>query len=54
MYVVNCYCYEDSKTPNLVLAYKTKKTAEIRKNKAIESNCYNRVEIVETDDFKFI
>jgi hypothetical protein len=54
MYIVKCYCHEDSKTANLVIPYKTKKSAENRKKKAIKSGCYHRVEITEEESFKFI
>jgi hypothetical protein len=54
MYIVKCYCHEDSDTPNLVMPYKTKKGAERRKNISINSGCYVKVEIVEVDEFRFI
>lgn len=53
MYIVKCYCYED-KTANLIIPYKTKKSAENRKEKAIKSGCYIKVEIVKEENFKFI
>lgn len=54
MYIVKGYCFEDSKIPNLVVPYKTKKGAENRKEKAIKSKCFHRVEIIEEETFKFI
>lgn len=54
MYIVKGYCYEDNKMPNLVIPYKTKKSAENRKEKAVKSGCYHKVEIIETDEFRFI
>lgn len=54
MYIVKCYCFKDSETANLVVPYKTKKSAENRKEKAIKSGCYSKVEIIKEDTFKFI
>lgn len=54
MYIVKCYCHNNSETANLVMPYKTKKSAENRKDKAIKSGCYVKVEIVEADKFRFI
>ena len=54
MYIVKCYVFADSKNANLVIPYKTKKSAESRYNQAIQSRCYNRVEIVTEDNFRFI
>jgi hypothetical protein len=53
MYIVKCYC-TNNETANLVIPYKTKKGAENRKDKAIKSGCYKKVEIEKTDNFKFI
>lgn len=50
MYIVKCYCFEDSKTANLIVAYKTKKSAENRRDKAIKSKCYSKVEITQEDN----
>ena len=54
MYIVKCYVFADSKNANLVIPYKTKKSAESRYNQAIQSRCYNRVKIVTEDNFRFI
>jgi hypothetical protein len=43
MYILKCYCFKDSTTPNAVFFYKTKKAAENRKQKAIDSNCYYKI-----------
>lgn len=52
-YIVKCYCFKDSERPNLVIPYKTKKAAENRKLKCIESGCYYKVEIVE-EKFSYV
>lgn len=54
MYILKCYCYADNKNANLIIPYKTKKSAENRKEKAIKSGCYSKVEIIKEDNFKFI
>ena len=50
MYIVKCYCHDDNYA-NLIVPYKTKKSAEKRKDNAIKSKCYKKVEIVEEDKF---
>ena len=49
MYILKCYCYKDSKSPNLFVAYSSKKAAEARKKKAIESGCYFNVELIKLE-----
>jgi hypothetical protein len=54
MYIVKCYCFKDSKTANLIIPYKTKKAAEKRKNDAINSGCYYKVDIIKSDFYSFV
>lgn len=45
MYILKCYVFAN-KEANLIQAFKTKKSAENRQRKAIESKCYEKVELI--------
>lgn len=49
MYIIKCYCFKDSVYPNCVTAHKTRKSALKRKDNAIKSGCYYKVELIKTE-----
>lgn len=44
-YIIKCYCFDNDKTPNLVMEYKNKKTALKQVDKAFESG-YKRIDFI--------
>jgi len=45
MYILKCYVFA-KKGANLIQVFKTKKSAENRYKKALESGCYEKVELI--------
>jgi hypothetical protein len=44
-YIIKCYCFDNDKTPNLVMEYKNKKTALKQVDKAFKSG-YKRIDFI--------
>jgi hypothetical protein len=49
MFVLYCFVFKE-KGPTLIAGYKTKAAAIRRAKKAVESGCYEKVEVIEMGD----